>query len=160
MTFYLLGLNKTIPLKDELKDDGIVVFQSTTLDLKATSVSDNTALNLIDSAGNIILHISIRRQAGTIVFNTKPANGGWANEDVIQLQNRFVGPSITVAVISHPDRFQVLFDYHTVHYFIKRSKANAKSVAYGINAGQTNLLSETLGVTTYSSLAQVFSGGN
>lgn len=160
--FYLLPLSQTVNLKSEFIADGIIVFQSATLDLNpsktGTNTIDNTAVNLLNSGDNL-LHISIRRPENAIVFNTLPANGNWGTEERVTLQGKFVGPNTTITVYDHGDRYQILCDYHTVHYYTKRIKKNVTSVSYTINQGQTPPFSNPLAVTTYSSMDKLVAAG-
>ena len=155
MTFYILEIKNTTTLQEAVRNDGVIVFKSATLDLvDADGGWDNTALNLVNAAGDIILVIAIRRRQQIVVFNNKPAGGSWTSEEIIPFSDQFSGPGATVTVVSHPDRFQILFDNKTVHYFNKRGNDNdVTSVAYTINADQgTSLFADNLGVTTYASL--------
>jgi Galactoside-binding lectin len=156
--FYLLPLTQSIKLKAEFKAEGIVVFQSASLDLSpsktGTNSLDNTAINLMSNEGDYLLHISIRRPENAIVFNSMPANGNWGTEERVTLQGKFVGPNTTIMVYDHGDRYQILFDYHTVHYFVKRIKKNATNISYSINKDQTPPFSNPLAVSTYASMAK------
>ncbi|KAF8245496.1 hypothetical protein K440DRAFT_651641 [Wilcoxina mikolae CBS 423.85] len=143
--FYLLPLTQTIALENKFKAHGIYVFQFALLDLNPSSVADNNSVNLMDS-GDFLLHISIRREAGVIVFNT------------VDLLGRFVGPTTTITIYVHGDRYHILCDYHTVHYYNKRIKKNATSVAYLIGPNQTSPFSTPLAVTTYNSMGNRVSG--
>jgi hypothetical protein len=156
--FYLLHLDQTINLKRDFKPDGIMVLHSATLDLTpsqtGTGEIDNTAINL-KHGGDILLHISIRRKEDAVVFNSKTANGNWGTEERVPLQGTFRGPNTTITVYNHGDRFQILFDYHTIHYYNKRIQANANSVSYGRNPNQTPPFSDTLALSTYASLGKM-----
>ncbi|KAA8893847.1 galectin [Sphaerosporella brunnea] len=156
--FYLLNLDQTVKLSQEFKPDGIIVFHSAILDLNpsktGTSEIDNTAINL-KHGNDILLHISIRRKENAVVFNSKTANGNWGAEERIVLKGAFSGPNTTITVYNHGDRFQILFDYHTVHYYNKRIQANADNVSYNRNPDQTPPFSNPLAFSTYSSLAKM-----
>jgi hypothetical protein len=158
--FYLLDQDQTCELKQELKADGIVVFQSATLDLTPSATGtgqlDNTFINL-NVGGDKVLHISIRRPENAVVFNARTATGNWGPEERITLQGSFRGPCTTITVYDHGDRYQILFDYHTVHYFNKRIHKNAgvTSVSYGSNPDQTPPFSRTLAMSTYSNMGMM-----
>jgi hypothetical protein len=62
-------------------------------------------------------------------------------------------------IYDHGDHYQILFDYHTVHYYKKRILKSATSISYGIADGQSLVFSNPLAVTTYSSMAQFVAGG-
>ncbi|KAF8244381.1 Galectin-3 [Wilcoxina mikolae CBS 423.85] len=160
--FYLLPLTETISLNTDFQADGIIVFQSATLDLNpsqtGTNTIDNTAVNLLHS-GDYLLHVSIRRRENAIVFNSRAANGNWGTEERETLDGRFVGPNTTITVYDHGDRYQILFDYHTVHYYNKRIQKNADSISYTINQGQTPPFSNPLAVTTYSTMPELVAAG-
>lgn len=157
--FYLLPLTKTVALKKEFTADGIIFFQSTTLDLNpsktGTNTIDNTAFNLLSPEEDFLLHISFRRAENAIVFNSRTVNGDWGAEERVTLKGRFVGPDNTVTVYDHGDRFQILIDFHTAHYYTKRIKKNTTSVSYTINPNQTSPFSDPVAVQTYSSLAKM-----
>ncbi|PVF99326.1 galectin [Serendipita vermifera] len=155
--FYIIPLTKTVTLKSELKADGIVIFQSAKLDLHpsptGTNTIDNTALNLING-NDILLTISIRRVENAVVFNSM-LNNGWGNEERIPLQGAFKGNDTTVMVYDHGDRYQILFNYHTVKYYNKRSQKNATSLSYAINADQVSPFSDSIAANTYTSMAKL-----
>jgi len=153
--FYLLPLTQSVNLKRELNADGIVVFQSASLDLDPSKI--NTAVNL-KNEGDILLHVSIRCGEKVIVFNSKTATGNWGPEERESLENRFVGPDTTITVYDHGDRYQILFDYHTVHYYLKRIHKNATSVSYTVNQDKTSPFSDPLGVFAYASMKELVAG--
>jgi hypothetical protein len=120
-----------------------------------TNTIDNTAFNLLDKAGDILLHISFRRPENAIVFNTCPKNGGWGKEERVTLSGTFIGADTTVTVYDHGNRYQILIDYHTVHYYEKRINQPTSCVSYTINENQTPPFSNPIAVSTYSSLAKI-----
>ncbi|KAI5782024.1 galectin [Peziza echinospora] len=156
-TFYILCLGSTIPIKPEFKKDNLIYFNSATLDLNPTKTGtntiDNSAVNLISSKNDTLLHISIRRTENAVVFNTKPNNAGWGTEERIVLKGTFTkGNNATITVYDHGDRYQILFDGKTVHYYKKRIEDNATQVSYTINKDVAQVFSRELGVTTFPSL--------
>ena len=163
MVFYLLPITKSVTLKSEFKAENIIVFQSAKLDLTPSTGSgiDNTAVNILDAAGDYLLHISIRRAQNAIVLNSKTAGGAWGTEERVTLEGRFVddGLNTTIAVYDHGDRYQVLIDYKTIHYYNKRILENGSAVSYTINADQVSPFSDTLAVTTYDSFANIIPNG-
>lgn len=160
--FYLAFLNQPIALKTDFKADGIVVFQSSTLDLKAnnTTTIDNVAVNLLSGDNDFLIHVSFRRAENAIVFNSMAAGGGWGAEERVPLAGKFVGPNNTVTICDHGDRFQILIDGHTVKYYNKRIAKNAKNISYTMNPNQTSAFSNPVAVRTYDSLADVMAGNN
>ena len=162
MVFYLLPITKTVTLKSEFKAEDIIVFQSAKLDLTPSTGPgiDNTAVNILDAAGDVLLHVSIRRKEDAIVLNSKPADGPWGTEERVPLKGLFGNvPNTTISVYDHGDRFQVLIDYKTIYYFVKRIQKNGTAVLYSINPDQISPFSDTLAVTTYDSFANIIPNG-
>ena len=163
MVFYLLPITQTVTLKTPFKAENIIVFQSAKLDLTPSPGPgiDNTAVNILDALGDVLLHVSIRRKEDAIVLNSKPANGPWGTEERVPLKGLFVSdaPNTTITVYDHGDRFQVLIDYKTIYYFVKRIKENGNAVLYYINPDQVSPFSDTLAVTTYDSFANIIPNG-
>ena len=92
-------------------------------------------------------------------MNSRPANGTWGKEERVPLKGLFVGLNTTITVYDHGDRYQVLIDYKTIHYFVKRIKENGNAVLYSINPDQISPFSDTLAVTTYDSFANIIPNG-
>jgi len=161
---YLLPINGQVTLASDFQNEGIIIFQSAKLDLTATAAAgdpnlDNTSINLLNSAGDITLHIAFRSIQNVILFNST-IGGGYGAEETVPLAGAFVGPDHTVTVYDHGDRFQILIDYHTVKYYNKRSTTNATAVSYGTNVNQVaSPFSSTLTVETYSSFANIVPRG-
>ena len=84
--FYLLPIHETIRLETQFKADGVLIFQSASLNMDSC-VSRNTEgvwINILDASNNSILHMSIRRGQGTIAFNHLIAsNNQWGWEHTI-----------------------------------------------------------------------------
>ena len=162
MVFYLLPITQTVTLKTPFKAENIIVFQSAKLDLTPSTGPgiDNTAVNILDALGDVLLHISIRRKEDAIVLNSRPANGIWGQEERVPLKGLFVdAPNTTITVYDHGDRYQVLIDYKTIYYFVKRIQKNGTAVLYSINPDQISPFSDTLAVTTYDSFANIIPNG-
>jgi hypothetical protein len=160
--FYLLPIGEKVELKQEFKAENIIVFQSAKLDLTPSSGTgiDNTYVNIISADNNILLHISIRRAQNAIVLNSRTADGPWGTEERVTLEGRFVnGLNTTITVYDHGDRFQVLIDYNTIHYYEKRIHENGTAVSYNTNEGHTSPFSDVLAVTTYDSFASIIPNG-
>lgn len=163
---YLLPLNKTVTLDNfALNTGAIMIIRSTTLDLTvkpgATDpTADKTAINLMNkSSEGILLQIAFLRSENSIVFNSafKGPTGAlvWGDQETVQLQGTFVGPDTSITIYNHDDRFQILIDYRTVHYYTKRSDATASALSYSTNANQTSPFSHTLTVDAYPAFANL-----
>ena len=162
MVFYLLPITESVTLKSEFKAENIIVFQSATLDLGPNTGTggDNTHVDINSTDGDVLLTVAIRRAENAIVLNSKPADGSWGKEERVKLEGLFVnGLNTTITVYDHGDRFQVLIDYNTIHYFVKRIQKNGTAVSYLINANSSSPFSDTLAVTTYDSLANIIPNG-
>ncbi|PVF99324.1 galectin [Serendipita vermifera] len=155
--FYLIPLTKTVALNSELKKDGIVIFQSSKLDLNPSPTGkrnpDLTSLRLINE-NDILLAIGIRRAENTITF-TSYLNNTWGNMETISLHSLFRTNNPTIMVYDHGDHFQILIDYHTVKYFTKRSPKVVTSLGYYINPEQISPFSNPIAANTYSSMAKL-----
>lgn len=160
MVLYFINVNKTIKLDSEFKTGNLAVFQSAALDLTVPSGSgDNTSINILQGE-SYLLHISIRRDTNLIVFNSKAAGGSWDTEETVSLEGALTGPPTTVTVYDHGDRFQILGDFVTLHYFTKRIKGNADSFSYLANTDKALIFSNPLAVTTTTALAGLVSIGD
>nr|BAJ72707.1 galectin homolog [Laccaria amethystina] len=161
MVFYLLPLSQTVQLAQPFQAENIIVFQSAQLDLTPNPGRghDNTSVNIFSAAGDILLTISIRRAENAIVMNSLPASGNWGTEESVPLEGRFVngGLNTTITVYDHGDRFQVLIDYNTIHYYAKRIQKNGTAVSYLTD--QASPFSNTLAVTTYKAFASIIPNG-
>ena len=154
---YLLPVHQTVALKKEFRAGNIMVFRSAKLDLTPSTRwdLDNTSVNIMSASNDYLLHISIRRAHNSIVFNSKRANGSWDRDERITLEGLFVnGLHTTITVYDHGDRFQVLIDYNTVHYYVKRFQGNGTDVLYECDI-DVSVFSDTLAVTTYDSFANI-----
>ncbi|EDR05834.1 galectin [Laccaria bicolor S238N-H82] len=156
---YHLPVHQTVALKKEFKVENIIVFRSTKLDLTPSFGPgiDNTSVNIMSAADDYLLHINIsfRRAQKAIVFNSKRANRSWGPEERVTLEGLFLnGLHTTITVYDHGDRFQVLIDYKTIHYYVKRFHKNGAAVLYKYNTN-FSVFSETLDVTMYDSFANI-----
>lgn len=160
MGLHFINIGKTIKLKSEFKEGGIVVFRSTSLNLNPTptpSGNDNTNINIM-RGDNFLLHISIRRRENAFVFACKPAGGNWSHDERRPLGEAFKRKQTSITVCDHGDSFQVLIDYHTIIYYKKRIAGNADSFSYLVDA-ISSPLSNPLAVDIYSSLAGMIPAG-
>lgn len=155
----LVHIGGTVKPKNEFKEGGIVVFRSTTLDLiPAPSGNDNTNINIMHGE-SFLLHISIRRRENTFVLNSIHANDNcWGPEVRKPLVGAFQGKHTTVTVYDHGDRFQILIDNHTLHYYMKKIPGTADSFSYNVDTFPPPF-SKTLTVTTYNSFAGIAAAG-
>ena len=163
MVFYLLPITESVTLNSEFKAENIIVFQSAKLDLGPNTGTgfDNTHVDINSADGDVLLTVAIRRAANAIILNSKPVDGSWGTEEKVTLEGRFVsdGLNTTITVYDHGDRFQVLIDYNTIHYFVKRIEKNGTAVSYGIHPNSSSPFSDTLAVTTYDSFASIIPNG-
>jgi len=86
---------------------------------------DHTDISLYNSIDELILHLSIRRQQGVIVFNSRASrtlHHGWGPEEVVKLEGYIadISRSDRILVYDLGDRFQIIFGLTTIHYFVKR----------------------------------------
>ena len=156
---YLLPAGPIVDLHDEFTSDGIIIFRSATLDLISAR---NTSINLYNGDGDIVLHIVFRREAKKIVFNThRSETSTWEREEHVGFEGKFNhGQDTTVTIYDHRDRFQILVNYRTIHYFKKRFPDNVvTAIAYRFD-GPQSLFSEYLTVDTYPCLANLLPRSN
>lgn len=149
---------KSINLATEVKQDGIIVIKSSTVNLTASSASDRAQINLLNATDDILLHIGLRRDCDIIAFNTKPKNGSWGSENNVHyLRNLFLHPSdgSSITIIDLGDRFQVLFDFKTIHFFKKRLGGNVAKLAYFLDPDSGSPLADILDVTVHTDYSQM-----
>lgn len=152
---YILQAGAIVYFRKKFTSDGIIILRSSTIDLFN---SENTDINLHNASGQVVLHISLRRDENVIVFNTYRDNH-WEVEERVGFEGNFtsedghieLSPSITIC--DHEDRFQVMINYRTIHYFKKRFLDNAAAVSY--NSSHKPLFSDILDVDVYPSLANL-----
>jgi len=104
--------------------------------------------------GHILLEISIRRAENAVLFNAQAKESvldGWGQPESIPLSMVNPSPStsgLTILVCDRGDKYQILFNLSTVHYFAKRFPGPTTSVLYldESNGKPTSTLSETLKV--------------
>jgi hypothetical protein len=104
--------------------------------------------------GDIVLEISIRRAENAVLFNAQAKESvldGWGQPESIPLSMVNPSPStsgLTILVCDRGDKYQILFNLSTVHYFTKRFPGPATWVTYlDMSYGKvTETLSETLTV--------------
>lgn len=95
-----------------------------------------TDIRLLNKTADVVLQISIRRAQNAVVFNAQARESlldGWGQPESIPLN--IVNPSpltsgLTISVCDRGDKYQILFNLTTVHYFAKRFLGPATSVEY------------------------------
>ncbi|PVF99325.1 hypothetical protein CPB86DRAFT_814094 [Serendipita vermifera] len=141
--FNLIPLTETVALKSELKKDGIVIFQSSKLDLNPSPTGKKKrrrhCLKLDQWDGYTPLYL----------------NKQWGKLETISLHGLFKNNNPTIMVYGHGNSFQILIDYHTVKYYTKRSPKTVTSLSYIINPEQVSPFSNPIAVNTYSSMAKL-----
>ncbi|EYE94763.1 Galectin-3 [Aspergillus ruber CBS 135680] len=145
----LVSLNARTSLDSPLKRDSLVLLHSRQLNLRPEPevYIDNTNVNFYNDEGDNLLHISFRRVEKEIVFNSGPVGGDWGDEERVDLPGVFFRDDSYVIVYDHGDRYQILIDGRTVHYFTKRQGGEGTSVGYSVNDGTVSpIFSSTLGV--------------
>lgn len=155
---YILRVRAVIYLRKQLASDNIIILRSSTIDLFNSA---NTDINLLNSSGQMILHIAFRRTENVIVFNTFRANR-WESEERVGFEGHFtyedghIKPAPSITICDHGDRFQVMINHRTIHYFNKRFlDSNATAISYNSSPNHKSLFSDNLDVDVYSSLASL-----
>ena len=152
-------MNTKLPLKKELDIDGVILIDSTKLNMDKASGSDidNTAFNLLDSSNSdILLHFSVRRAEGQIVFNTTQ-NGQWGKEVRIPLENRFRSSTPSIMVHDQGDGFEVFIDWMHAIWFEKRDRTKkVKVISYSVNKDQSPVWSHELKIRVFDSFKELF----
>ena len=157
---YLLPAGATVDLRDDFTSDGIIIFRSPTLDLIS---GGDTSIDLHNSDGDIVLRIAFHRGTNKILFTTHRAEtSSWGERgEHVGFEGKFFGRDTTVTICDHRDRFQILINYRTIHYFKKRFQDNVSAIAYHIDdPNHQSLFSDILTVDTYSCLANLLPRGN
>lgn len=156
-----LAINKSLPFKEELKPDSVVILESTSLNLNPAKTSgiDNTQFYFTDGKngdGNILFLLSVRRAEKQIVFNTLIDNS-WGKEVRVSLDRRFLSDKPSILVHDQGDGYEVFIDWKHVLWFEKRAAGKvARSVKYTVNDGQASVWSPSLKVRVYPSMKDVF----
>ena len=95
-----------------------------------------TNIQLLNDEDDVVLEISIRREQNSVLFNAQAkqsALDGWGQPESIPLSVINPSPStsgLTILVCDRKDKYQILFNLTTVHYFAKRLPGPATSVQY------------------------------
>jgi len=151
---YYLSKGTTVKLQKAVEPGGMVSLQSSSWDWRTTQTGDNTSLNLLNSAGDYLLHISLRQGENAIVLNSRDADGSWGPEERITLRDTFVASNFSVSVRHHKDGYELLFSYQPATYYKKRIAGVISSVSYLVN-GSYSPLSESLIVSAFDAMEQL-----
>jgi hypothetical protein len=157
-----LELGYSLPFKQQLGTDSVIIVKSPTVDLTLPSTrgSDMTQLSITNEAGDTVFHISIRRTQGVIIFNAKPASGQWGPEVKVPLERRFKeNDEATILIHDQGEGYEIFTDWTHVQWFEKRIKATVpKAIHYGLSDGQeaTSVLAPKLRVFIYPSMKDLF----
>jgi len=95
-----------------------------------------TEINLENKTGDVVLQISIRRSQNAVVFNAQVKQSlldGWGQPESVPLNVINPSPStsgLTILVCDRGDKYQILFNLTTVHYFAKRMYGPVSSLTY------------------------------
>ncbi|THH21529.1 hypothetical protein EW146_g6 [Bondarzewia mesenterica] len=147
---YLLPLSQTVELQSALNLDEIVVFQSTLLN--TSSDVSYTALNLLNAAGDYLLHISVRPSENVIVFNSRTASGGWGPEERVSFTDAFPDgvKEPTIVVYDRGDSYRIRLGPGgiTVNY-AKRLSGDIAKLSYTVS-GDISAFSNPVVVNTYT----------
>ncbi|EDR07500.1 galectin [Laccaria bicolor S238N-H82] len=155
--FYLLPIYETIRLEAPLKAGGVLIFQSSGLNMdscRSRKGGVRVWINILDASNNYV-HFSIRPNENSILFNHF-SNNQWGREERMPMKGLFFKePNPTIVIYDNGDRYQVMVDYVTVAYFEKRIKEAGVAVSYDMDIDQVSPFSNTLAMTAYTSFADV-----
>jgi hypothetical protein len=153
---YFLYKGAMVTLRKPVETGGMVAFQSSSWDWRTDQQGDNTSLNLLNSNGDYLLHISLRQGQNVIILNSRYADGEWGQEEQLQLRDSFMAPNFSISVIDNGGRFELLFSYQRVTSYNKRIVGVVSSVSYRVNDNQTySPLSDSLVVSTFDAVEQL-----
>jgi hypothetical protein len=119
---------------------------------------DMTQISITDESNDIILHVSIRRRQGEIIFNSK-LGGSWGKEEKIAIDHRFDNEDgSTILIHDQGKGFEISIDWVHAIWFGKRAEdRTAQSISYGLADEQgTSTLADDLEVRTYPSMKALF----
>lgn len=146
----VLPLNQAVNVPKSLTN-AVAVFFSPTLALNQPAGRDDTNSNimLLNTAGDVVLVISVRPLQNVIVLNTRRAGASWAAEvRITGVQEKF-GTSVTQACIAVKDTataFQVFVNGNELAVFNKRLSGDVVKVQYATTSGQQPLFSDPMTV--------------
>lgn len=145
--------------RQTLKADSVILLEASSVDLFASDTPvDMTWVSITDASNDVILHFSIRRGEGQIIFNAK-LDGSWGEEERITLDHRFGNEEgATILIHDQGEGFEVWIDWVHAIWFAKRAKGKTpEAIRYGLGDKQgTSILSDELEVRTYPSMKALF----
>ncbi|KAJ5173461.1 uncharacterized protein N7500_001392 [Penicillium coprophilum] len=154
-----LPLYGNLRFQQTLKTDSVILLESSSVDpIKPDDGVDMTQISIMDAEKDIILHISIRRAQGEIIFNAK-IGGSWGPEKRIDIDRRFSSKDgATILIHDQGEGFEVSIDWVHAIWFEKRAQGRTpQSIQYDIHSKDgTSALSEDLEVRTYPSMKALF----
>ncbi len=158
--FHQVSYQNKYTLPEPSKVGGIIIFRSSVIELDDRA-SDGTSLNLLNKGGDIMLHLNFRPYRNVVVFNTHPARGGRGREEAVNIRGWFEGGrNVTVAVYEHPNRYQILFNGKTAHYYDKRIHGDACSIMYGGSHSERPCFSNPIAFDIYTNWAALVPRSN
>ncbi|KAH8078390.1 Galectin-3 [Cristinia sonorae] len=142
-----LSIGKTASLSPNLVPNKEATVESDTLTLAPdnSTTIDNSAINLLNNLGDVLLHFSIRRQEDTIVLNSRTAAGSWGNEERFPGLTRAFGPSYETATVVFKDtgkEYQIFTNGNYLGTYKKRIGGEVERASYTINSGQDSAFSK------------------
>ncbi|KIM47202.1 hypothetical protein M413DRAFT_23445 [Hebeloma cylindrosporum] len=157
-----LEVGGSIRLKSPLTKGMILALKSRRLDLSAPKhkSTDPMKLQLWNKAGEIVLQILIYSKENMVSFNSRTQVSlldGWGErETIFHIATSFQSTSrFTISVHDCGDKYQILFNLTTVHFFQKRFSINSSATKVTYRQGSGNdsptTLSPSLQVSVYSS---------
>ncbi|KAI0882908.1 uncharacterized protein GGS22DRAFT_195632 [Annulohypoxylon maeteangense] len=151
---YYLPNGGTVKLQKAVELGGMVSFQSFSWDWLPSKTGDNTSLNLLNSAGDYLLRISLRQGENAIVLNSGYADGPWGPEERIESRDTFVASNFGVSILHHKEEYELLFSYHPTVYYKKRIPGVISSVSYTSNDGYSPLAGALI-VSVFDTMEQL-----
>lgn len=154
-----LPLHGSLRFRKALKADSVILLESSSVDLAAAGTAvDQTWVSITDSSDDVILHFSIRRGEGQIIFNAK-LGGSWGEEERINIGHRFGSEEgATILIHDQGEGFEVWIDWVHAIWFAKRAEGRTpEAIRYGLGDKEgTSTLSDDLEVRTYPSMKALF----
>jgi Galactoside-binding lectin len=136
-----LQLENVQALNKPLVDDDMVHFYVSTVSLTPDPNGDNTSLNLLSDKQDYLLHISIRRDAHTIVLNSRNATSSWGRNEYIDWAGTFTdGQPTTISIRNNADTFTIFINGENRHLYKKRINLPTQAVAYLKYASMTTAI--------------------
>ncbi|PGH30982.1 hypothetical protein GX50_06255 [[Emmonsia] crescens] len=152
-----LHLHNLLDLKQDFTTDGVIILDSTTVDLNPiqTDTIDNTQVYFKNGNDTLFL-ISFRRAESQIVFNSH-LGGKWGAEQRVDLAGKLKNPYAAIMVHDQGEGFEVSIDFVHAAWYHKRDARPVKRLQYMANKNQKPVLADVLKVSVYPSMQKVFS---